>query len=222
MENLASDIYSQFSKMPGSHSIANRRALELFEIFIRLDKSENPILEIGAGIGTITRLLLSTTKQKIYAQEFNDECIIKLTKIKKKYQARLYINKEIVANSYKFIIIDGPYNKLQMLNAIKLSANSLSWIAIENGRTATRIQIANSLYKAGFRQSVVEFKRPNFKPSLTLFFVETPPYKLRIQSLFDFLVIMCRFWPKYIKLILKYGGKHYKVGKKLENEFGKA
>lgn len=219
---MSSNIFLNMQQQKGSHSIANYRALELLCIMTRLDEQKYPILEIGAGIGTITSTLLALTKNTIFAQEFDEECRKRLKSIKRSYPDRLKIGPNIDIQPYKFIIIDGPYHKEEMFEAIKVGKAKLKWVAIENGRTATRIQIANSLYKAGLRQSVVEFRRENYKPSLTFFFCDSPPQSLPVQTFADYCVVLLKYWPKYLKLLLKKGGhKHFRVGKKLEGEFGK-
>jgi phospholipid N-methyltransferase len=221
-KNSVTKIYNLKRKQKGSHSIANERALELLRIMAQLDNTANPILEIGAGIGTITQVLLEKTDDMIYAQEHQKNCFDRLIKISRKFPNRLSISSNIEVLPYKYIIIDGPYNKKQMRNALKVSKGTLNWVAIENSRTATRIQIASSLFRVGYRQSTVEFRRSNYKPSLTFFYVYNPPYRQYFQITLDYFISCLKYWPKYLRLILKKGGsKHFRVGKKIEGEFGK-
>ncbi len=214
-------IFEDFKNQPGSHSISNLRALELLEIFVKIDVTKNPILEIGAGLGTVTTLLLSATDDDIYAHEYQEACLQRLDSLKEKYPGRLHVSDRINALAYKFVVIDGPYDKKEMLDALRCSKNTLCWIAIENGRTSTRIQISSSLFKLGMRQQVVEFRRANYKPSLTLFFLDNVPYRQNSQILSDYILAMLRFWPKYLKLLMsRRGSKHFRIGKKLEGEKG--
>ena len=220
--NHTNEIYYKFKSKKGSHSIANQLALELLCIMTQLDNSNLPILEVGAGIGTITETLLRTTNNEIFAQEYNELCREKLKKLEKSFPGKLNISDSIDIQTYKYIVIDGPYSKKEMFNAIKVSQFTLKWVAIENGRTATRIQIAISLFKAGLRQSTVEFRKDNYAPSLTFFYVHKPPYKNNLQTFMDLIFILGKYWPKYLKLLLRRGGRqHFKVGKKMEGEFGK-
>jgi hypothetical protein len=215
------EIYESFNSGEGSHSISNLRALELLEIIIKMDDSDFPILEIGAGIGTITTLLLRKTSVEIYAHELQDSCIDRLSDLQKTYPARLFVDSYIKPLAYKFVVIDGPYDKDEMFDALKSSKSSIRWIAIENGRTATRIQISSLLFRLGVRQQVVEFRRANYKPSLTVFFLDRTPYRQSIQIFLDYILVMSKFWPKYLKLLMRPGGsKHFRVGKKIEEEFG--
>ena len=218
---MTKEIYESFKIKAGSHSIANLRALELLDIFVKIDDSKNPILEIGAGIGTVTTLLLSKTDVEIYAHEYQEACLQELDSLKKKYSNRLHVDKKIESLTYKFVIIDGPYDKKEMFEALRCSRNSLCWIAIENGRTSTRIQISSSLFRLRLRQQVVEFRRADYRPSLTLFFLDNVPYRQKSQILSDYVVVIFRFWPKYLKLLMRRGGsKHFRIGKKLEGEKG--
>jgi hypothetical protein len=220
--NHTKNIYHKFYRKKNSHSIANQRALELLSVMTQLNNSNFPILEIGAGIGTISETLLITTNNEIFAQEYDEACRDQLKKISKKFQNRLNVSGSIVIQAYKFIIIDGPYSKKEMYCAIKASRSTLKWIAIENGRTATRIQIAASLFKARYRQSTVEFRRQNYAPSLTFFYVDNPPYRQHLQIFMDLLFTLGKYWPKYLKLLSRKGAsRHFKVGEKREGEFGK-
>jgi hypothetical protein len=220
-ESDSHELFNTFKNKEGAHSISNARALELIEIFIKMDDSETPILEVGAGIGTITTLLLNKTNVEIYAHELQASCVEKLGDIKKKYPGRPQIDSNIKPLIYKFIVIDGPYDKNEMFAALKLSKNTIRWIAIENGRTATRIQISSSLFRLGIRQQVVEYRRANYKPSLTVFFLDSAPYRQVAQNFSDYIQAMFKFWPKYLRLLIRRGGtKHYRVGRKIEGELG--
>ena len=54
---IARNIYHQFSRKPGSHRIASAFSLCHLSRLIRLRKPRT-VLEIGAGIGTISQLVL--------------------------------------------------------------------------------------------------------------------------------------------------------------------
>jgi hypothetical protein len=65
--------FKKFQSLPGSQHIASRSSqLNLLEISKKL--APEKILDYGAGIGTLTQLMLDATKAKVCAVEKNDWC----------------------------------------------------------------------------------------------------------------------------------------------------
>jgi hypothetical protein len=72
---IARNIYHQFSRKPGSHRIASAFSLCHLSRLIRLRKPRT-VLEIGAGIGTISQLVLLHQErvENLYSIEQNPFC----------------------------------------------------------------------------------------------------------------------------------------------------
>src|SRR5688572_11575377 len=81
VEQLARGIYQEFRAKPESQRIAGEFALiELSRLLTRIKPKH--VLEIGTGIGTITKLLLTHPDRpdRITATQGNPVCLLELTK----------------------------------------------------------------------------------------------------------------------------------------------
>ena len=77
--SLAHDVYGRFKQYPGSKHISTEFALAHLSALMRLVQPKT-VLELGAGIGTLTYLMLNHTNcpPLLVATETNDFCISQL------------------------------------------------------------------------------------------------------------------------------------------------
>jgi len=218
----ADQLYVQMSQQSGSSAIAKLEALELIQVFLELRRSSHePILEVGGGLGTITKMLLRLTKSPIVSLEYQEECIRKLQKLEKMSGGRLKVVDSIPEVAFEVIIVDGPYKPREMRSAINASRGLLRWIAFEGGRTESRVQISHFLFLEGYRQMSVEFRSQNYRPALTIFFVDWNQRSTPVQITLDYLLNNIRNFAKYLRLLLNRNGhKHLGVANRREGEFG--
>lgn len=104
-------VHRRFAARPGAEHIATRRALAYLSAVV----SRHPpkaVLEFGAGIGTITYLLLSSSpKLNVVAIEANPFCLAQLERnIPEEFKPRLTIFTKKTApldDCFDLIVIDG-------------------------------------------------------------------------------------------------------------------
>ena len=189
-----------------------------------LTSSDKPILEIGSGIGTITRVILGNCSNDIYCYELDSFCREKLMVIQKQNknnaQNRLYITGNIAdLNNINFsqIIIDGPISKKQIQSIVSNSPD-LKIVTIENLRLLQRVWVASALYKKRFRQQVVEISHDN-RSTGVIFFTNKSVRILRFHVIFDYLLTLSRLLPKLILHIYLSKGKILLLSKNSQPKF---
>lgn len=104
-------VYRRFATRPGSEHIATWRALACLSALVRLRQPES-VLEFGAGIGTITYLLLTTLpKLTVVGLETNPFCLTQLDlNIPDELKPRLMVvtdGKAPPVGAFDLIVIDG-------------------------------------------------------------------------------------------------------------------
>ena len=233
-EVMAKEIYdtvfrTHLGKVSAISKLGNLQVLQGLSYFFPTSAktaTHQPILEVGAGIGTITRILLQSYRNEVYCYELDQFCLGELRMLKKnhakKYSKRLHVISNLDkcdAINFFAIIIDGPISKKELSKIIK-SSNNLKFIVIENYRLLQRFWVTKLLYKAKFRQQYVEI-RHSFKPTATIFFVEKDcNKKLALHSFLDFANIVSRIFPKLVLHSWQSKGKILKIGKYKENGSG--
>lgn len=270
INRLSDSIYRsiQETEFAYNSAIASQGALETIEalsyLFPRTHPRDNKegalldhfgsmgncsaILEIGAGVGTITRLLLQTFSSPVVAYEVNSFCLTQLTKLKTTLPAhqseRLIIlntlshfqhSAEVSANLRKVegkdekkmpihffgIIIDGPIHNINLKSSISNSPG-LKFIFVENWRLKQRYLVSIFLLKFGFRQQYIEVKHENVTTG-GLYLVAKMPRaakKRAIRLLFDFSLVQIRLFPKLIWNVYVSRGKIWKTGRFIEDSNG--
>lgn len=75
-ELLAREVHSRFSKLEGSQHIASRGSLQWLVTVLRTMRPTR-VLELGAGIGTMTELLLDPRfgVEEVYTTETDSFCL---------------------------------------------------------------------------------------------------------------------------------------------------
>jgi hypothetical protein len=111
---LVDEIHNEFAKQIGSDQIATKLALEIIANHLD-DTCPKSILEIGSGIGTITKLLVQKMPNSvIYCYEINEWCLEQLKKnINSKNITVLKSESELISirGKIEFLIIDDWLNK---------------------------------------------------------------------------------------------------------------
>jgi hypothetical protein len=270
VNRLSDSIYRsiQETEFADNSAIASQGALETIEalsyLFPRTHPRDNKegalldhfgstgnysaILEIGAGIGTITRLLLQTFSSQVVAYEVNSFCLTQLTKLKATLPAhqseRLIIlntlshlqhSAELSAIQRKVegkdekklpihffgIIVDGPILNINLKSSISNSPD-LKFIFVENWRLKQRYLVSIFLLKFGFRQQYIEVEHENVTTG-GLYLVAKMPRaakKRAIRLLFDFSLAQIKLFPKLIWNVYVSRGKTWKTGRFIEDSRG--
>jgi len=192
--------------------------------FFDLIASKKPILEVGSGIGTITRVLLDNCSNKIYCYELNSFCRGKLIAIKNRNYKNAKHRMQVTSNiddlngvNFSQIIIDGPISNKQLRKVVQNSTD-LKLVVIENYRLLQRVWVAKVLYKGKFRQQFVEILH-NDKPSAAVFFTNKQSQTAYFHILFDFIFVLLRLLPKLILHTYLSKGAVLLIGKNLEIPF---
>lgn len=198
---------------------------------------QNPILEIGAGVGTLTRLLLKVFENPIVCFELDDYCIQKLEEFKEslcpQLGGRLAITKNLrnldsemcathsIANGYYGLVIDGPILGRDLLDSIRRSKN-LRFVFVERYRLIQRAQVALFLFRCGFQQQYFE-TRHNSRTTGAFFVVDISTngfFSQKIRAFVDFFITCLRLYPKLAKNLYQSKGRNFKVGRYQENSKG--
>ncbi len=274
VKRLSASVYSaiQKSEFARQSAIASQGALETIEALSYLfprnaspnadgkcgalgkqfgyAENQSAILEIGAGIGTITSLLLQAFSSSVVAYEVNSFCLTQLTNLKKSLPADQSERLIILDNLSHFqhtakvlaiqrqdavesqdnaklpicffgIVIDGPISNINLKSSISNSAD-LKFIFVENWRLKQKYLVSIFLLKFGFRQQYIEIEHDNVITG-GLFLVVKQSKDLKkwaIRSLFDFSLVQIRILPKLIRDVYQSRGKSWKVGRFIENANG--
>jgi hypothetical protein len=212
-------------------------------------RPESTILEVGAGIGTITTLLLKTFSSRVIAYELSQFCLSKLHDLKAdlpiQQSKRLIIlndlshlhcytnmsasnNSEIetldrasLPLSFFGIIIDGPISNKSLSASIRNSVD-LRFVFIENWRLKQRFLVSLFLFRSGFRQQYIEVEHDSV-PTGGLFLVVKGSKALKKSALrifFDLFLVLLRLVPKFLKNLWQSRGKSWKVGIFVEDANG--
>jgi hypothetical protein len=164
VETLASDIFREFKAKPESQHIATEFALIELSRFIARIKPQR-ILEIGAGIGTITKLLLThpDRPEHLTATEGHAVCLSELSKNLKGVDLAGYTLVNLAAQldmnqHYDLVIFDGTLDDEQQYAILRLG----TWCFIDGGRGATIDLLKRKLFQRNMSISF-ENKRPGGK-----------------------------------------------------------
>jgi hypothetical protein len=164
VETLASDIFREFNAKPESQHIATEFALRELSRFIARIKPQR-VLEIGAGIGTITKLLLSHPDRPTYltATESHPVCLSELSKNLKGVDLAGYtlLNSAAqldMSQHYDLVIFDGTLDEEQQYAIFRIG----TWCFVEGSRSATMEVLKQKLSHRGM-SITFESKRPGGK-----------------------------------------------------------
>ena len=182
---LATSTYREFKSRPHSQYIASEFALYQLASLLSAHKIQS-VLEIGAGIGTITRFLLvhPARPRRILSTENHPTCLSELEKnlsdVGKDGWSLVGGYDDIEpASTFDLVIFDGDV-RFDRLSAIFKDG---MWIFVEGSRKDTRTGLANSLRQKGLN---IEFENPRpggkkfyFRKIRSLFGLPVPWLKKR-------------------------------------------
>ena len=164
VEMLASDIFREFNAKPESQHIANEFALTELARLIASVRPQS-ILEIGAGIGTITKLVLTHPNRPTHltSTEGHPVCLSELSKNLKGIELTGYtlVNSatELDLNRhYDLMIFDGTLDDEQQYAVF----SSGTWCFVEGNRSKTMEALKQKLAERGMTIAF-EKKRPDDK-----------------------------------------------------------
>ena len=151
---LARKIHDTFRKKPGAQHIATAFALAHLSRILNTEKPRK-VLELGAGIGTITYLLAShpCAPGKIVSTEENAFCLGQLERnIPPEYMSKVdlvTVPEEIVHLDERFdlVIFDSSHDEFDISNLLKEGAICF----VEGSRKPTRKSIREKLERIGMR-----------------------------------------------------------------------
>lgn len=208
-------LRAKFAAQVGSEQIA---LLISMQTLLKLLESRNPnkVLELGAGIGTLTQMCLEKSAAELTAVESNDWCIKRLEENLKGFREYLLISNYSLLNSghsADFLIIDVNNGIYNVGNLISNSSN-LNLIFIEGHHLAHRLNIAKTLHKSRRRQSFTDVREKRGKKGCAYFETQKDTSLLKWKSHLDFIV---SFSPlKFAYLLVKFRSKVAYVLDRLE------
>ena len=147
-KKIAATIFRQFSKLPGAQHMASKFALAYLSRLL-FHIQPKVVLEYGAGIGTITKLLLDhpTMIPTIVSTEHNAFCLKALeNNIGSGYRERWRLVKQIdellaLKMSFDFVIFDGVFGDIRRYSVFEKG----TWCFVEGNREPTRVELSNYL-----------------------------------------------------------------------------
>jgi protein-L-isoaspartate O-methyltransferase len=158
--DIAASIYREFRAKPESQFIASEFALFHLAEFLSTHRI-NSALEIGAGIGTITKLMLShkCRPENITSTESHPLCIRELEKNLARVDKRGWrllggISEFSSDEAFDLVIFDGTLGSDLQYSLIGAG----TWCFVEGDRSGTRTALANYLENSGLTidmQSIV-------------------------------------------------------------------
>jgi phospholipid N-methyltransferase len=214
-------------------AIADLASLEVIEglsyFYPKKDKEFNTaILEVGSGIGTVTRLLLKVYNSNIVCYEVNDFCLSQLWELKekspRKIRDRMIITsnlletyQELAGKGFSFIFIDGPIRKSDLALAIK-NSKELQFIFVQGWRLIQRLQISFLLFRNKQNQQYVEIRHEN-RVTCAIFFVNNLQGMNRkvVRSFLSFISTNVSLLPKIAVNIIQSRGRNLWIGKRSED-----
>jgi len=148
---LARSIFQEFRAKPGSQFIASEFALSRLAEFLS-SNPVNSVLEIGAGIGTVTKLLLKHPGRpaRIVSTEAIPFCIEQLTKNiagtdRTGWSLVRGIEQLGKDENFDLVIIDALLDSVSQYRFFKEG----TWCYVEGNRRDTRTALANFLQPSG-------------------------------------------------------------------------
>jgi precorrin-6B methylase 2 len=157
---LSRFVYDEFRQRPGSDRIASAFSLCQLSRLIRLRKPKT-VLEIGAGIGTISQLILlhSEAVENLYSIEHHPFCCASLREnlTPQRGQKWNLLNSQAdlpKGIAFDLIIFDGNQYDDSTLNV--LTAETA--VFVDGMRCGTRVELTSHCEKMGLRLQLHELK----------------------------------------------------------------
>jgi precorrin-6B methylase 2 len=185
IEQLARDIYAEFKAKPESQHIASEFALvELAKLVAEIKPKS--VLEIGAGIGTITKLLLQHPSRpaKLTVTEAHPVCLRELQAnlqgVSKDGYDLVQTAAELnIASAFDLVIFDGTLDDDIQYRVFKPG----TWCFVEGSRNKTIAALRQKLNATGLTVSMRNVrpggKKLKLKSVRTFFGLPLPAFKLK-------------------------------------------
>lgn len=206
--NIRNEImvyWKGFKKKEFSEFIASATALRAI-LSLMIIEPPRKVLEIGAGIGTISNFILENSNAEVYATEPDPQilemCKTNLTKnlSEKKFKKFTIVQHEGEFSElikFDWIIIDGQISKSELLR--HLVNEDLNLIIIENQRLFSRLHIAFRLCKLGYRYNYLEIDS-NDETGIAAFKINHRGTRSNPLIVFEFIAFLLNVLPRMIKL----------------------
>jgi hypothetical protein len=159
---LAKRIFDRFADRPGAQHIATEFALTYLSALLRT-RQPSSVLEFGAGIGTITYMLMEHPCgiKHVVSTEDHPFCLEQLDiNLPPEMRARLKLIKEEdslgdIGNDFDLIIFDGEFGAPEKLHFL----NDRTACFIEGARTKTRHAVNEHLSGRGLTCHFTNYNR---------------------------------------------------------------
>lgn len=212
--------WDRFKNLPGSEAIASQAAL-LAIVALTLVRPPKRVLEIGAGLGTITHLILEFTPAQLISTEPVKFLNQKLKSQESKFLRVVTDESEISFREFSpdWVIIDGPCN-MKSLKQL-LVPGVLQVVIVENQRIMSRLRIAIALNKLRIRFNYSEIDSSDQTGIATFLTIsKTVAKQSRIGMTLDMFAFFSRLGPRFLKQILSSRGKSLRIGSSIEDASG--
>jgi hypothetical protein len=152
----AAEVHRLFSAKPNSKHIASEFALAHLAAVLRTQKIRT-VLEFGAGIGTVTYLLLSSRPDsEVECTERNELCLAALSQnlaAGMRERLTIYSDGSVPERPFDLIVIDGKVSGGGY-------AREGTICFAEGNRANSRSKLEAALNSQGFTCTYVEYRRP--------------------------------------------------------------
>lgn len=158
-------LYHEFSFVEGNQHIASEYAIQKLQELVSHFHLKN-ILELGLGIGSISKILLSLNKDILYTgTESNEFCLMALQQNLKEEYKRVQIFKDLKAvnkkNKFDLLIVDGKDQDLEVAKEL-ITANGI--IAIEGDRQTQQELLQKLFPRSMYVHSISAAKNKKCSP----------------------------------------------------------
>ncbi len=212
--------WERFKKLPGSDAIASKAAL-LSILSLTLLRPPNKVVEVGAGLGTITEFMLEFTSAQVISTE-PVPALFKELKKRESLKFQVVLDEtEIDVDKFlpDWVIIDGPCN-IEALRRLLLPG-SLEVIIVENQRIKTRFQVARALVQQKIRFNYCELDSST-QTGIAAFLTISSEVgrQTRVGRALDMAAFATRLGPRFLNQIFTTRGQNLRIGSNIEHATG--
>ncbi len=192
------EFRNEFAQKPLSSGIATLPSLLVLDSILRTYEIKN-VLEIGRGLGTLTKFIGQNFNVNIYSVESDSYCIkesaLNCTGISYSHFREIHEIDFSILESLDLVVIDGPIPRSSFRSLFNSNKNRIFFF--ENHQLVTKIRVLSFLFSRGRHSRYVEmFPFHNFEgPS---YVVSLPRWSL--LSLFsNYISLWILLAPRFIK-----------------------
>lgn len=168
--DYAIEIHDRYAQQVGSEQIASLISIQTLVELLET-KKPNQILELGAGIGTLTQVCLQKSSGMLTSVENNEWCIDRLRKNMLDFRKFSLVTKYQLldlGSEADFLIIDAN-NGIYNVEKLIINSPHLSTVFIEGHHLAHRLNISRTLNKLGKRQTLFDVRASRGKKGCAYF-----------------------------------------------------